>query len=215
MNEVSCKVFSFKLRALQAKGVPLDVLVEGTSIPLTKLQNKKERIDWEDYAAVMRNARKYFSDEEYVELGRSYLHNPGLKFALVAARLLFSAKDFYRWMNKPRDGIGNQMFTCIVPSHREISETEIQIDLMLDEGYEMVWDFFVITLGNMEELPKLLGGPRAHVELTRLERGARYRVSIPKGVPLLTRVRRWLTWPFTVRAAARELKDAHESLLEQ
>ncbi len=215
MNEVSCKVFSFKFRALHAKGVSLESLVEGTSVPLTKLTNKKERIDWADYVAIMRNMRQHFSDEEYVELGRSFLDNPGLRFALVAARLLFSAKDFYRWMNKPRDGVGNQMFTCIVPMHRDVSETEVEIDLIVADGYEIVWDFFLLTLGNLEELPRLLGGPRAQVEMVRLERGARYHVVIPKGLPLFTRIRRWLTWPFTVRAAARELKAANESLLDQ
>jgi signal transduction histidine kinase len=215
MNEVSCKVFSLLLHPLEEKGVTLESIVEGTTVPPAKLRNKRERIDWTDYVVIMRNVRPHFTDEEYVALGRSYMHSPGLKFALVAARLLFSARDFYRWMNKPRDGVGNQMFTCIVPSHREMSENEIQIDLTLEDDYEMVWDFFVITIGNMEELPKLLGHPRAHVELSRLQRGARYRVTIPKGVPLLTRIRRWLTWPFTVRAAARELKEAHESLLEQ
>jgi signal transduction histidine kinase len=79
----------------------------------------------------------------------------------------------------------------------------------------MCWDFFVISIGNYEELPRMLGGPRAQVTLTRLPNGGRFQIVIQKGLPLFTRIRRWLTWPFTVRAAARELQEAHESLLEQ
>ncbi len=215
MKEVSTKVFAIFLRTLEERQIPIEDIVKGTTVSPARFRNKRERIDWGEFEVIMGNLRKYFTDEDYVALGRTYLHSPGLRFALVAARLLFSSKDFYRWMNKPRDGVGNQMFTCIVPTQRDISEHEIQIDLTLADGYEMVWDFFVITAGNFEEIPKALGGTRAQVELTRLPNGGRYRITIPKGLPLFTRIRRWLTWPFTVRAAARELKGAHESLLEQ
>ena len=189
MNEVSCKVFDLLLTPLEAKGVSVDRIVVGTSVPPMKLYNKKARIDWTDYVAIMRNVRLHFSDDEYIEVGRSYMRTPGLKFGFVVARLLFSAMDFYRWFNKPREGVGNQMFTCIVPSHRELSANQIEMDLTLPEGFEVCWDFFIITRGNLEELPKLLGLARAQVELTRIPRGGRFHIIVPTGTPLLTRIR--------------------------
>jgi len=215
VNEVSCKVFAILFKPLKAKGVSLESLVVGTDVPAARLRSKKDRIDWIDYCTIMRNARPHFTDEEYVELGRAWMRSPGLKFAFVIARLLFSAMDFYRWMNKPRDGVGNQMFTCITPTHREPSENVIEMELTLPEGFEVCWDFFLISRGNMEELPKLLGLQRSQVELTRIDRGARYRVVVPQGIPFITRVKRFFTWPFTVRSAARELKEAHETLLDR
>src|SRR5262249_7797167 len=70
--------------------------------------------------------------------------------------------------------------------------------------------------GNMGEMPKLLGYPsEAVVKLERLPRGARFHITIAGRTPLITRARRVVTWPFTVRAAGRELQDAHETLQER
>jgi signal transduction histidine kinase len=215
MKEVSSRVFNVFLKPLAAKQIPIERIVEGTSVSVACFRSKRERLDWDDFAAVMHNVRQHFSDDEYIAVGRKSVHTATLRFAGVIARLSLSPLEFYRWMNKPREGAGNQLFTCIVPTMRELSETELELDLTLADGYEMVWDFFPVTMGSMEEIPAVLGYGRAHVELTRLPRGGRYHITIPKGVPLFRRIRRVLTWPFTVRTAARELKEAHESLLEQ
>ncbi|HWU88584.1 MAG TPA: hypothetical protein VN253_14980, partial [Kofleriaceae bacterium] len=83
MNEVSCTVLAVFMEPLQQKGVPLQSMVAGTSVSLATLRNRKARIDWPDFVAVLGNLRKHFSDEEYVEIGRSYMRTPGLKFAAV------------------------------------------------------------------------------------------------------------------------------------
>ena len=215
MNEVSCKVFGFFTKPLKKKGVPLEDIVKGTQITVARFLDKKERIDWTDFILVMRNLHNHFTYDEYVELGRSYLRAPALRFAFVIARLILSPMGFYRWFNKPREGVGNQMFTCIVPSQRELSPTEIEVDLTLPEGFEVCWDFYVITIGNFTELPRLLGLPASKVTLTSIPRGGRFHVVIPSGTPLFTRVWRFVMWPFTARAAARELKDAHETLVSR
>jgi signal transduction histidine kinase len=215
MNEVSCRVFAIFERPLAAKGVAAEAMVAGTSVSLARLRNKKERIDWHDFLIIMRNLRAHFTDEEYRELGRSHIRSPPLRFAFVIGRLLLSSIELYRWMNTPREGAGNQLFTCMIPRQRELSEHEIEIDLTMREGYEVCWDFYTVTIGHMEELPTLLGLPRSTVKLTRLANGGRYHVVIPQGTPLLARLWRLLTWPFTVRSAARELKDAHETLFER
>jgi signal transduction histidine kinase len=215
MNEVSCRIFEIFERPLAAKGIAAEVMVAGTPVALDKLRDKKARVGWDEFAAVMANLRPHFSDEEYTEIGRSHLRSPSLRFAFVVGRLLFTAMDFYRWNNKPRAGTGNQMFTCVVPRHREISDTECQVELTLPEGFDLCWDFFLITKGNYEEMPRLLGYPAANVELERIPRGARYRITVAKRRRLFTRMLRVLSWPFTARAAARELKDAHETLIER
>ncbi len=215
MNEVSTKVFAILLRPLKSKGLTLDDLAKGTTITAERLRNPKERIDWPDYVTVMRNLRPHFSDQELVETGRSFMHAPGLRFGAVIARLLFSPMDFYRWANKPRSGFGNQMFSCITPMHRELSASSFELDLTLPEGYEVSWEFFLIAMGNMEEVPRLFGLPRAKLALEKIARGGRFHVVVPERTPILARIWRALTWPFTARSAARELKAAHETLLER
>jgi hypothetical protein len=216
MNEVSCKAaFELLLVPLAQKGITAGHLVEGTTVSPATIQNKKARIDWADFVTIMHNVRPHLDDEELIDIGRTFLSTSGLRFALVIGRLLYSIKDFYRWMMKPREGVGNQFFTCVHPTFRDVSDHEIEVDLTLPDGFEVCWEFLLTSQGNFEELPRMLGLSRAQVTLTRLPNGGRYRIVIPKSVPLFTRIRRWLTWPFTVRAAARELQAAHESLLEQ
>lgn len=215
VKEVSTRAFGSIFRYMQLKGVAIEDIVAGSSLSVAEFRNRKHRIDWADFLIVMSNLSRYFTREEYIEIGRSYLRAPTLRFAFVIARTLFSPMEFYRWMNTPKKGVGNQMFTCVVPSHRELSENELEVDLILPDEYPVCSEFFIITIGNFEEMPRLLGAPPAKVTLTMLPNGGRYRIVVPKRTPLLTKIRRAATWPFTAAATARELKDAHESLLER
>jgi signal transduction histidine kinase len=208
-------VFEIFFRPLAEKKIPAEILVEGTRLSLATLRDKNQRIDWSDFIAVMKNIRPFFTDDELVEIGRMHLRTPMTRFASVVARLLFSPLEFYRWVFKPQDGVGNQLFRSVVPSHRELSETELEVDITLVDGCEMCWDFFIITKGNLTEMPRLLGYGDAEVHLERLERGGRYRVIVPNGASVFTKTWRAITWPLTARSAARELKDAHETLQQR
>ncbi len=215
MREVSCKVFDVFWAPLSKKGVDLDTIVADTGVTLARLQSRKERLDWSEFSAVMRNMRHHFTDAEYIELGRAYLRAPGLRFAMVIARLAMSPMDFYRWFSKPREGVGNQMFSCIKPHHRELAPYDIELDLTLPEGFEVCWDFFLISQGNVIEMPRLLGYPAAEVTLTRLPNGGRYRIAVPQGTAIFRRIFHFLAKPFVRRDAAKELRAAHESLLDR
>jgi signal transduction histidine kinase len=107
------------------------------------------------------------------------------------------------------------MFTCVVPTHREISDSECEVELVLPDEFEVCWPFFLLSKGNFEEMPRLLGYPAADVQLDRIARGGRYHITVPRRPRLVVRIFRTLTSPFTVRAAARELRDAHETLIER
>ena len=215
MNEVSCKALSMVWPALARKGIPIERVLAGTGLTVQRMHDRNERIDWAQFVAVMKQLRPHFSDPEYVELGREFLRTPSLRFALTIARLLFSAMDFYRWMNKPHNGVGNQIFTCVTPSHRELAPNVIEMELVVAPGFEVCQDFFLVTLGNMEELPKLLGLARSVVTMTPIERGMRYHVVVPAGVPPLARAWRVVTRQVSARDAGRELKAAHEALLDR
>src|SRR6185503_18935118 len=122
---------------------------------------------------------------------------------------------FYRLVNTPRQGGGNQMFTCVTPSFQQISESECVVELTLAEGLEVCWAFFLMTKGACIEMPRVLGYRAADVQLERIPRGGRYLITIPSRTPLLTKIRRAVTFPFAARAAARELKEANETLVDR
>ncbi|MBX3186398.1 MAG: response regulator [Labilithrix sp.] len=215
MKEVSSRVFEIFFRPLKGKGQSAEALLEGTPVTLSTLLDKNARIDWGDFVAMMANLSKIFTDEELVEIGRSYFRSPMLRFASVIARLLFSPMDFYRWLTTPGKGVGAQMFTCISPSLEELTSTTIEIRLEIPDGYAPCREFFVVTKGNLIEMPRLTGATEASVELMEGVRGARYRIVVPQGGALLRRLRRALMWPLTLRAAAGELKEAHETLQDR
>ncbi|MBZ0238486.1 MAG: hypothetical protein K8M05_39600, partial [Deltaproteobacteria bacterium] len=215
MREVSCRVFGVYAKPLAARGIPMERLVQGTNLDVATIKNKNERIDWSDAVVIHENVGKIFSKAELREIGASYFRTPALRFLFVVGRILLTPMEFIRWANKPKDGAGNQMFTCVVPAHRQLSDDECEVDLTLPEGYPVSWEFMEITAGNFEEMPRLLGYPAAKVDLSPIERGGRFHITVPKRTPFLTRMRRVVTWPLTVRAAARELQEAHLTLQER
>lgn len=215
MNEVSCRVFEIFERPLKAKGLSLAKMVAGTTVPAAKFDSKRERIDWAEFVAIMKNVRPHFTDAEYIAAGRDYLSTPGLRFAFVIARIALSPIDVYRWLNQPRQGLGNQMFTCVVPIYREVAADKLVMELTVPEDFEVCWDFFVIASGTLEHVPQLFGLPAAKVVLSPIPRGCRFEILVPTWrVPFRKRVARWVEWPFMAWTAARELKEAHETLVD-
>ncbi len=215
MKEVSCKAFEIFYKPLEKKRVELGSVLTGTALTVETVRDKNERVSWADFCTIMRNLRPHFSDDEFVEMGRSHLRGPVLRFIGVVARLRFNPIGFYRWFNTPREGAGNQLFSCIVPALKDVSDSELELTLTVPEDYEVCWDFFTVTKGNLEEMPRLLGYPAAFVRLERIPRGARFHIRVPQRTPFLTRTRQAVSWPFTVRAAALQLKEAHETLRDR
>lgn len=215
MSEVSNKAMSLFWRPLEQRGVSMAEVCEQAGVPLDLVADLKGRITWVQHDKLFQVLNQHFTEDEYTALGRSYLRSPGLRFAMVIARLAMSPMDFYRWFSKPREGVGNQMFSCIVPSHREVGPYEIELDLLLPPGYPLCWSFFLVSKGNMTEMPVLLGYPPAEVILSALPNGGRMRIKVPEGTAFLKRAGRVLATPFVRRDAAKELRSAHESLQDR
>ena len=164
---------------------------------------------------MLRNAERWFDDDDLVAIGRSVFKHRALRFVFGIARLLMTPMGFHRWLNKPRDGVGNQFFTCVTPTFRELGPDTCDLELALPPGHEVASGFFLITKGNLIEMSTLFGYQPSEVTLEPLPHGARYRVRIPTKRTLRGRLWAALTWPFAARAVARELKAANETLVGQ
>ena len=214
-KEVSCKIFQPWARPLAQKELTLERVLDGTTLSVETIRDSKARISWADVCTIHRNLRPYFSEQELVQFGHSFFRSRALRYVFLIARPLLSPMGFYRWTTTPRKGAGAQVFACITPRFEEISSDECVIELTLPDGYEVSWEFFLITRGSFEEAPRLLGYGAAKVQLERLPNGGRFHIVVPKRTPFLTRIRRAMLWPFTARAVARELRDANETLEER
>jgi len=212
VKEVSCKALDPFFGELRRRGVREDLLVRGMPYSVAQLRNKHERIDWEVFRQVMTNAAEVLRPEDFVELGSSGLRSPFVRAFVVIGRLLFTPRDFYRWVANSTSGVGSMMFTCLHCALEEPDESHVRISLTMTEGYEPCPQLFLFIQGGFTEIPCLLGLPRAEVVMKPVAGGARYDVVHPVGGGALASVRRAVMWPFTVQAAARELKDAHATL---
>lgn len=199
-------------RALPKKGLPPEALAKGVGVPLQRLRNKHERIDWAAFVVVMENAGGIWTNDELVKLGMSFFESPYMRPFSVIARLLFSATDFYRWVFVKSKGVGNQEFTCVEPHYEEIDPLNLVLEMRLAPGYAPCPQFFQVCKGNFTGMPKILGLPASIVEMELISNGARYRVEVPSGGRTFEKFRKTLMFPFTARAAANELKEANEVL---
>lgn len=212
MKEVSCKVLDIFFRELQRSGEPLERLADGTGFSVDFLRNKKERLEWSEFVRVMDNADTIWTRDDYIRIGGAFFGNKLLTSVTVAGRLLFTAKDFYRWIAKKRDGVGNQLFTCIDAEWKDVGSSDVEVSLMLQEGYEQCPAFFHVSHGAFKDVPKLLGLGSADVECELSPGGAVYSISVPPGGGWLQRLKRAIIFPFIARDVARELKAANEEL---
>jgi signal transduction histidine kinase len=212
VNEVACKVLDVFFRRLAREKRPPSLLAEGTGYPLWHLRNKNARMDWAGFVRAMSNAGRLWTDEELIEIGASVFTSPYLRPLALVARLLFDARGFYAWVFEKQRGGGDQAFSCIDHSYREVAPNRLELELNVREGFEPVREFLLVCLGNFQGMPRVLGLPAAWVEMELRGRGALYRVQVPEGGALLARLKRAITYPFTMRALAEDLKETNETL---
>ncbi|TNF24942.1 MAG: hypothetical protein EP329_23975 [Deltaproteobacteria bacterium] len=211
MNEVSCKNLGIFFQRARKDGVAAAELVEGCVAPLEVLADKRQRIDWADFVVFMANAGRVWTEQQLFEIGRKWAASPRLRGTSAVARLLFEPLELYRHFFGP-EGIGKQMFACVSSELVVVGPREVVVDLRVDEGYAPCREFFVVSHGGNAGVSRLLGLPFAEVEMTWTPAGARYHIVVPRGGGRLAFLRRWLSRPFSARAAAHELKDANDAL---
>jgi len=75
VREVSCSVFDIFLRSLERKGVTLASVVRGTSVSVEQLRDKEQWIEWAEFVAIMANLKPHITGDEYLQIGRSFMHS--------------------------------------------------------------------------------------------------------------------------------------------
>ncbi len=210
MREVSCRMLDVFFADLKRRQIPAEPLVVGTGYSLEHFRNKHERVEWDAFRTFMRNGRQHWTDDDLVRLGGSFVDSPLFRPFRLIARMLFSAKQIYRWTT---DSAGGQMFSCVTSRYFDDGPKRVRMVVTLGKEYVPCAEFFVLTKGGMISMPRLLGMARATVQMTQLsDHEVEYRVTVPGEGGLLSFVRKAFTWVFSPRAAARELNDAHEAL---
>ena len=215
-KEVSCRVVQVILRYAEKRNLRPETLFAGVPYTLDYLLNKHERVEWDVYRRISANLRPFLSNDEFEALGfEAATSGALLPGTSIIARLLFTSTEFYFWFNSSANGPCAQLFTCIDSTTVQLGRNHIVVTLTLRAGYPMSREFFIITKGGLANASSLLGLPPSRVAMREIDRGAVYDIYCPEGGGALSWLRRALTWPFVVRSAARELKEANEVLHER
>jgi signal transduction histidine kinase len=214
VSDVSCRFFDMPLRDLRERGIDAIKLTAGTAYTPAFLAKKDERVEWSALVQMMENGRALWTREQLLALGARSAEGPLVRFVGTVARLRFSVGGFFKWVTAP-DGVGSQMVTAVKTTANVDRADRITLDFEMAAGCAPNEEFFLITQGTYEVMPRILGAPSAKVTNTPTPTGARFVVEFvePRGV--LVAVRKVVSWPFTVRRAGHELADAHTSLVDR
>jgi hypothetical protein len=211
VKAAACKALDVFFWQLKKKGLPPEVLAEGTGYSVKHLRNKHERIEWSAFVRFMANAGRVWPGDELVNVGAGLFSSPYFRPFSAVARLMFTAKEVYRWIFAKSNGVGNQMFAGIEPSFRDLGNNNVLLEIRFPADMEMCPEFFLVCKGSFIGMPKILGLPPSTVDMEFTDRGALFYVKVPPGGGFLGRVKKALMWPFCVRAAPEELKQYHAS----
>lgn len=211
-REISCRVTALFLEEAHREGRPPEELARGTGHPPEHLADPRARISWDAFRTLLANANRLWGEDRIAEIVGRYRFagwNPPIG---LVARHLFAPGDLFRWIADPAKGEARRLIGCAHFQVREVTADWHEIRLVLDEGYEPSHEFAVACRGSLVTAARVLGLPDATVEM-REDRGHyEYSVYTPSGGAWIPRVKRSLAWMLKSRSAARELRQAFETL---
>jgi signal transduction histidine kinase len=213
MRQVSCSALGVILKAAKRRGVDEAVITRGTPYDVAYLRDTKHHIEWEMFCQILRNARTVWSLQELNDLNESFTRSPFFSSVGIVARILFNARDLFAFMQKRDTGGGAQLFgDCVKPAYEHVGSDTTIIRLEIASPYEVSQEFFWMTRGAFIGIPRVVGAGPAKVEMTIEGRVGTFRVQYKNRRGTLSALVRLLRWPFTARAAARELQRSNEEL---
>ena len=215
MSDVSCRALDVFFKEAKRRGVSEDTLLKDVPYSLKHLRNKHERIDWLSFSKFMTNVGRFLSNDELADLGGRVIRNPLFIPLAAVARFLFDARDFYRFLEKQSQSGKDQFFRCVRASTLDTGVRKLEARVTLLEGYPPCPEFFWVTYGVFQNVPRLTGLPPSKVNMTMEEDGAVYSITYPAGGGLLPRLKKIITAPFVARAAAHELHETHAALQQR
>src|SRR5688572_4352544 len=138
MRKVSCRALGVIFKAAKRRKIDDAVLAEGSGHDVAYLRDTKNRIPWESFCRVLRNARAHWSLEELSDLNEAFTKSPVFSTVGIVARILFTARDLFAYLQKKSVGGGAQLFSdCVVPSYEHVGSDTTVIRLEIADPYEI------------------------------------------------------------------------------
>jgi len=214
-KEVSCRCLVTILEAIEKKNLKKESYLKGIPYNLDYLKNKHERIEWSVYCRFIDNVRPNFTEDEFIEMGRSWADNSAARVTSLIPRLLFTRGEILQSLHRHVEKAGSQYFTCIEYKTETLGPNGIRQILKVKSGYDFCREFFLITRGALEVYFIHLGRSATSINMKWIESGADYEIICAEGGGPLAKLRRLIMWPFIAKEVARELEEANATLLKR
>ncbi|MFO0646998.1 MAG: ATP-binding protein [Polyangiales bacterium] len=210
MKEVSGKLLGLFARAAEHIGFDQHPLFEG--LPF-QAGDDPERIDWDTFCTL--NERLQAVCEPHAsldEVGELLFEVPRMKRVCAAVQLVASPSMLYWTGHMWAAPASIRNVDC---QYEELSTDTLRLTATIREHYRDLPALFVINLGAMRAMPRLLGLPDARVEMDLRPRRAVYTVHLPPSLTVWARLRRGVRLFTAPRAVLAELRDQNEQLRER
>ena len=212
-KEVSCRILTSYFYLLNQKGIDANKVLDGMPYNKAYLSKRSERIEWSVYCKLMKNMRRYFSQNEFEEVGVIHVKKGFYPEGVLAGFIFFSSSKISKVLTKQIFRIGKHMFSCINTITDYPSKNKIIVKLYLDQDKEFLQEFFLLTKGTWNQLGNLVGHKNFKIDLKWIQYGAIYNISWEKE-SMYFKLKRGIRWMFSIGKAFTDLTDSHQQLLE-
>ncbi len=210
MKEVSGKLLGLFARAAEHVGFDQRTLFEG--LPL-RAGEDPDRVDWDAFCTLNERLRAVCGARVTLdELGELLFEVPRMKRVCAAVQLVASPGMLYWASHMWAAPASIRNVDC---QFEALSPDTLRLTASIREPYRDLPELFVINLGAMRAMPRLLGLPDARVEMDLRPRVAVYTVFLPPSLTVWARLRRGVRLFTAPRAVLAELRDQNEQLRER
>ena len=214
-KEVACGPICFMIDYIEGKGIPFETWHQGISYNIEHLQNIHERVEWSVLCRLFKNIKPYFTDDKFLKMGEEMPKRKFNRASRVVIKLLYTRVGLLRLTRDYMSKAIDQNFYCFDVKFEGIGENGVRQIVTLKDKYEFCREFCIMVHGTQICLVNFLGHKNFETNLKLTQRGCIIEIECPKRKPILAQVKDLILFPFTARAAATELEEAHDNLLKR
>lgn len=185
--DISCRTICYIIEQLNQIGLEIDNLVKGLPYSLEELQQPTLSISWDEYLQVFENSYRMLTPEQIVFICSSYRFSAWIRPLMLTLGIWYDPAKYYEKVVDPKFGGVQQLFPCIQAEFKKINKREVAIEMQLLPGYtpppKTFWE--VLSIG-LSSLTLFFGLEPSVVTWEPLQRGALFRIRLPKRRPLRT-----------------------------
>ena len=178
MSEVAAWACNNLIAGVRAAGLPADALVDGLSVSLEYIENRSNRLSWDEYTVIVERTAKMLGGPQGLERAcLSFGTEPTFGLLKVFAGSVVSARALY--MLGAKWG-GSFAFLSTRAFCEDLPDGRLRQTVEILPGYRDCEMFFHGVRGVLASTPRIIGQPDASVEVSIQPRRGVFKITAPK-----------------------------------